>query len=165
MTAASQWVFLLKSLEGRSWSADPFLTGEGRCRVGSNGHVHHTSRRGRGPSTRGKMCRDNVGKDHVAAGARSNLPLLVNPRYGRLSERHERRPLARSPDRQRGGDALAGKYCRRTCQNRLTTHTKGTLRKSRKETGNVDKAVHTTSWHGPGRHAHATGRTGSGVRA
>src|ERR1043166_3345820 len=47
--------------------------GEGRCREGRNGHVHLTSRRGRGPSTQGQIRRDNVGKVLLPAGADSNL--------------------------------------------------------------------------------------------
>jgi hypothetical protein len=44
--------------------------GEGRCREGRNGHVHLTSRRGRGPSTQGQIRRENVGG---AAGKAANL--------------------------------------------------------------------------------------------
>lgn len=57
----------------KSLSADPNQRGEGRCLEGRNGYVHLKGCRGRGPSTRGKTCRDNVGKVPLSAGADSNL--------------------------------------------------------------------------------------------
>ncbi len=62
MTAASKYSSVLKSLYGTLLSADLVLTGEGRCLAGRNGYVHRKGGRGRGPSTQGKMRRDNVGK-------------------------------------------------------------------------------------------------------
>ncbi len=47
--------------------------GEGRCRTGRNGQVHRSGCRGMGPGIQGKVRRDNVGKDHLPAGAGSNL--------------------------------------------------------------------------------------------
>ena len=47
--------------------------GEGRCRTGRNEHVHREGCRGTGPGIQGNVRRDNVGKDHLPAGAGGNL--------------------------------------------------------------------------------------------
>jgi hypothetical protein len=67
--------------------ADPEArVGEGRCRVGRNGQVHHVSRRGTGPGNQGKIRRDNVGKVHLPAGTDNNLqrpdPIGAQPEVG-----------------------------------------------------------------------------------
>ena len=59
----------LKSLSGALRDADLSLGGEGRCRGGSNGHVHPADRRDRGPGIQGQTHGDNVGKGHRPAGA------------------------------------------------------------------------------------------------
>ena len=59
----------LKSLSGALRDADLSLGGEGRCRGGSNGHVHPADRRDRGPGIQGQAHGDNVGKGHRPAGA------------------------------------------------------------------------------------------------
>ena len=56
------------------WFADPFLSlGEGRCPMGRNRHMHHGRHRGTGAFNQRKLCRDNVGRNHLPAGADSNL--------------------------------------------------------------------------------------------
>lgn len=60
--------------ERKHYGADPPVRGgEGRRRVGSNGYMHHVSRRGTDPSIQGKILRDNVGKVHLPAGTDNNL--------------------------------------------------------------------------------------------
>ncbi len=55
-------------------SADPLVpVGEGRCRKGRNGRGHLVRHRSADPGIEGKTRRDNVGKDHLPAGAGSNL--------------------------------------------------------------------------------------------
>ena len=73
MTAGLEKGAVLKSLYRLCGAPTQSERGEGRCRVGRNGYEHHTSRRGRGPSTQGQMRRDNVGKVLLPAGADSNL--------------------------------------------------------------------------------------------
>ena len=51
---------------------------EGRCRVGSNGRAHPASHRDTGPGIQGKIRGDNVGNDHLPAGADSNLRRPAN---------------------------------------------------------------------------------------
>ena len=64
----------VQSLSGSMREADLSEgLGEGRRRQGRNRHVHLTTRRDHGPGILGKTCRDNVGKDHLPAGAGSNL--------------------------------------------------------------------------------------------
>ena len=50
--------------------------------------MHPTTRRDQGPSILGKICRDNVGKDHFPAGAGSNLqrPLDISVEHEVLAE-------------------------------------------------------------------------------
>jgi len=59
------------------WSivpADPQVPGgEGRRHKGSNGHMHLVGHRDAVPGIKGRTRRDNVGKDHLPAGAGSNL--------------------------------------------------------------------------------------------
>jgi hypothetical protein len=62
-----------KSLNGALWEADPWDFGEGRCDRGSNGYMHPVAHRGKGPSIRGKIGRDNAGKGLCPAGAHNNL--------------------------------------------------------------------------------------------
>jgi hypothetical protein len=58
-------------------SADPQVPGgEGRCHKGSNGPMHLVRHRSSDPGIEGKTRRDNVGKDHLPAGAGSNLQRL-----------------------------------------------------------------------------------------
>lgn len=63
---------------GMSWIADSFLAlEEGRCLMGRNGREHHGIHRGTGALIWGKLRRDNVGKDHLPAGADDNLQGLA----------------------------------------------------------------------------------------
>src|SRR5262249_16540372 len=71
----------VKSLSGSMREADPWAGfGEGRRRRGRNRQVHLTPRRDHDPGILGQTCRDNVGKDHLPAGAGSNLqrPLAIS---------------------------------------------------------------------------------------
>src|SRR5215470_20298529 len=54
---------------------------------GSTRKAHSVSHRGRGPSIRGKICRDNAGKGLDSAGAHSNLQGLWIRAYGRVKQR------------------------------------------------------------------------------
>jgi hypothetical protein len=88
MTAAAKSTPVLKSLNGLLWNSRPQrdwgkvdVTGE------ENGQVHPDSHRGRGPGIRGKICRDNAGKELDAAGAHSNLQGLWIRAYGRVKQR------------------------------------------------------------------------------
>jgi hypothetical protein len=69
--------------------------------------MHHKSRRGRGLGTQRKIRRDNVGKDHFPAGARSNRR---RPTDGGTTEGGGRALFWRmSPESQRGlGNAGSG---------------------------------------------------------
>ncbi len=69
-----------KSLSGSTREAD-LLEGrrEGRRHQGRNRHMHLTTRRDHGPGILGQTCRDNVGKDHLPAGAGSNLGVQALP--------------------------------------------------------------------------------------
>ena len=59
---------------GVLWFADPFLAlGEGRCPMGRNRQEHHGRHRGTGAFNQRKLCRDNIGRNHLPAGADSNL--------------------------------------------------------------------------------------------
>lgn len=71
----------LKSLSGSRRPPIPSGGGEGRCRQGRNEQEHLMSRRGRGPSIQRKTRRDNVGKDHAAAGIGDNLQRSVARGY------------------------------------------------------------------------------------
>jgi hypothetical protein len=88
MTAAAKTPPVLKSLNGFLWSSRPSgnlgkadVTGEetGKCTLSAT--------RGRGPGIRGKICRDNAGKELDAAGAHSNLQGLWIRAYGRVKQR------------------------------------------------------------------------------
>jgi hypothetical protein len=59
---------VLQSRYGHCGAPTRSERGEGRCRVGRNGYVHHTSRRGRGPSTQGKMRRTTSGRSSSPQG-------------------------------------------------------------------------------------------------
>jgi hypothetical protein len=54
-----------------------FLSGEGQCFGGRNGSMHPRGSRNRGPHTRRRISRDNVGKGLCAAGIHNNLHGLV----------------------------------------------------------------------------------------
>src|SRR5215471_10958084 len=73
MTAASQSAPYCSRCTVHGGAPTRSARGEGRCREGRNGHVHLTSRRGRGPSTQGQRRRENVGKVLLPAGADRNL--------------------------------------------------------------------------------------------
>ena len=63
---------------GSLWIADPILLlGEGRCPMGRNRREHHGRHRGTGAFIQRKLCRDNVGRNHLPAGADSNLQGLA----------------------------------------------------------------------------------------
>ena len=79
----------LKSPSGTMREADPLAgLGEGRRRGGRNRQKHPATRRDLDPSILGKTCRDNVGKDHLPAGAGSNLqrPLDIGGNHEVLAE-------------------------------------------------------------------------------
>ena len=58
---------------------------EGRCHKGSNGQEHLVRHRSTDPGIEGRTRRDNVGKDHLPAGAGSNLqrpgPIRQKPKW------------------------------------------------------------------------------------
>jgi len=75
--------------------------------VGRNERAHHGNRRGRGPSAWGKIRRDNVGKDHLPAGAGSNLQRP--PIKARAGDRRRVLVWRMSPyERRRQGNACRG---------------------------------------------------------
>ena len=79
----------LKSPSGTMREADPLAgLGEGRRRGGRNRQKHPATRRDLDPSILGKTCRDNVGNDHLPAGAGSNLqrPLDISGNHEVLAE-------------------------------------------------------------------------------
>ena len=71
------------------WSivpADPWVPGgEGRRHKGRNGHMHLVGHRDTVPDIEGRTRRDNVGKNHLPAGAGSNLqrpgPIRRQPKW------------------------------------------------------------------------------------
>ena len=62
MTAAAKILPALKSLSGMKWSSRPAGTLGKADVAGEETEAHPVSHRGRGPSIRGKVCRDNAGK-------------------------------------------------------------------------------------------------------
>ena len=96
----------LKLLCGSSWIADPFsLLGEGRCPLGRNRQEHQGRHRGTGACIQRKLCRDNVGKDHLPAGTGDNLQGLTYIR--REAEIRQRWVVCRMSqyERRRRGNA------------------------------------------------------------
>jgi len=68
----------LKLLCGSLCRADSFqVREEGRCPRGRNRQEHHGIHRGTGALIQRKLCRDNVGKDHLPAGTGDNLQGLA----------------------------------------------------------------------------------------
>src|SRR5713101_6993048 len=86
MTAASQYAPY--GSRGTEHCGAPTRSerGEGRCRVGRNGYVHHTSRRGRGPSTQGKMRSTTSGRSSSQQGLTATCTDLVLRRQPRHEE-------------------------------------------------------------------------------
>lgn len=68
--------FLKLQIERDIVDADLSSGREGRWFIGRNDYKHYEHHRDRGPSIQRKICRDNVGKDLLAAGACSNLQRL-----------------------------------------------------------------------------------------
>jgi len=105
MTAAPKCVAQRKWLLGDGEAPTRSIGGEGQCPEGRNGREHLRSSRGRGPDTRRKNGRDNVGKDLYAAGAGSNLQRL----FARGTTKGEKRVKVwrmSSYERRRSGNAL-----------------------------------------------------------
>lgn len=74
MTAAPKICPGLKSLTGILWDAEPLFNGRRPMLPWEEmGKCTREAHRGRGPSTWGKICRDNVGKDHLPAVIGDNL--------------------------------------------------------------------------------------------
>src|SRR5712692_2771881 len=77
MTAALTSMTELKSLFGVLRESRPSMRwGKAVVTWGRNGYVHPGAHRGKGPSIQRKTCGDNVGRDHLPAGAGSNLRRL-----------------------------------------------------------------------------------------
>jgi hypothetical protein len=73
MTAAAKYQAAQKSLSGTMWQRRPSANVWKADVAGEETGKHPVSHRGTGPGIRGKICRDNAGKDLDAAGAHSNL--------------------------------------------------------------------------------------------
>ena len=110
MTAAPKCCPGLKSLSRVLWlKADPlFMVGKAADSSGSNGYMHRGAHRGRGPSTQGRNREPNIGKDHLPAGAGSNLrrlPGIGEPKPGRglMVRRMSSSERGRRGNARRGG--------------------------------------------------------------